>query len=212
MTELIKNRFDTRLVLLALIAFGIGAQSASAATTIILKNTSSAAAEIVFDNAAAIKVAPGDSERASLENGEHAIRCRFEGSYDGCNMADRFTIEGARELTFTLVPVFALAHAVALSREGMLAIETKQDGAWATNTLDVAGDAAECADYSRGKLGTVSKTVRPRMAVRNATVAMLTLCGQQHPAIGTTLDGAQVYIPLRFVTFKERNDRAVLVR
>jgi hypothetical protein len=94
----------------------------------------------------------------------------------------------------------------------MLAIETKQDGAWATRTLEVPGEAAECADYSRGKLGMASQAVRPRMTVRDATVAMLNLCGQQHPAIGTMLDGAQIYIPLRFVTFKERNDRPVMVR
>jgi hypothetical protein len=127
-------------------------------------------------------------------------------------MAERFTIEGVRDVTLTLVPVFALPHAVALSREGTLSIETKQDGAWATNTLDVPGVAADCADYATGKLGSVSQAMRSRVTVRNATVASLNLCGQPHPAIGTTLGTTQLYIPLRFVTFKERNDRPVMVR
>ena len=190
----------------------MSAQSVAAATMIVLKNNSAASAEIGFDGAAAIKVAPRDTARLTLIDAEHSIRCRFEGLYDGCNIADRFIIEGARELTLTLVPVFALAHAVALSQAGMLSIETRQDEAWATNTLDVPGTAGDCGDYSNGKLGAVSTSMRPRMPVRNATVAMLNLCGQAHPAIGTTVGGTQVYIPLRFVTFKERYDRVVMVR
>jgi hypothetical protein len=212
MTEIVKPRSTMKPILLALFGLAVGAQSVTAATTIVLKNNSGSSAEIGFDGAAAIKVAPRDIARMTLNDGEHSIQCRFEGLYDGCNMAERFTIEGARELTLTLAPVFALSHAVALSQAGTLSIETRQDGAWATNTLDVPGTAADCADYASGKLGAVSQAMRPRMAVRNASVAMLNLCGQPHPAIGTSLNGAQVYIPLRFVTFKERNDRTVMVR
>jgi hypothetical protein len=212
MTELVKLRFQSNLILLALIGLGMGSHSVSAATTVVLKNNWPAAAEIGFDGAPATKVATGDTARVTLNDGQHSIQCRFEGIYDGCNMADRFAIEGARELTLTLVPVFALPHAVALSQQGTLSIETRQDGAWATKTLDVPGAAADCADYSSGKLGAVSQALRSRVPVRNATVATLNLCGQQHPAIGTMMGGAQVYIPLRFVRFKERNERAVVVR
>jgi hypothetical protein len=211
-TEIVKSRSKTKLILLALFGLGIGSHSVCAATTVVLKNNGPASAEIGFDGAAAVKVDPRDTARLTLNDGEHSIQCRFEGSYDGCNMADRFTIQGARELILILVPVFALPHAVALSQQGTLSIETKLDGAWATNTLDVPGTADDCADYSSGKLGMVSQAVRARTAVRNATVATLNLCGQQHPAIGTLVGGAQVYIPLRFVTFKERNDRPVMVR
>jgi hypothetical protein len=212
MTKLVKPRLHPNPILLALFGLGLSAHGASAATQVILKNNSPAAAEIGFDGAPATKVPAHDSARVSLNEGEHAIQCRFEGIYDGCNMANRFTIEGARDVTLTLAPVFALPHAIALSQQGTLSIETRLDGAWATNTLDVAGTGADCADYSSGKLGSVSQSMRPRVPVRNATVAMLNLCGQQHPAIGTMLGATRVYIPLRFVTFKERNDRPVMVR
>jgi hypothetical protein len=211
MTKIVKLRFPFHRIALTLIGIGISARSASAAT-VILKNNWPAAAEIGFDGAAAMKLAAREDARLTLSDGEHSIQCRFEGIYDGCNMAERFTIEGPRDVTLTLVPVFALAHAVALSKEGTLSIETRQDGAWATTTLDVPGTAGDCADYASGKLGSVSQAMRPRLALRNATVAMLTLCGQQHPALGTMLGPRQVYIPLRFVTFKERSDRPVMVR
>jgi hypothetical protein len=58
----------------------------------------------------------------------------------------------------------------------------------------------------------VSRNVRNRMTIRNVTLATQNLCGRTSPAIGTTLDGAQVYFPLRFVLFKEKSGRAVLIR
>jgi hypothetical protein len=211
MAGIVRSRSKTKLILLALFGLGLSSQPVSAATVVVVKNNGPAAVQIAFDGAVATNVAPRGTARLSLNDGEHSAQCRFEG-YDGCNLAERFTIEGAKELTLNLQPVFALSHAIALSQQGMLSIETRQDGAWATNTLDVPGAAADCVDYSSGKLGTVSQRMRARVPIRDATLATQNLCGQPSPVIGATIDGAQLYFPLRFVTFKERSGRPVLVR
>ena len=197
-------------LLLALFGLGLSCQNVSAATVVVVKNSGPAAVQIAFDGGAATNVAPRGTARLSLNDGEHSAECRFEG-YDGCNLAERFTIEGAKELTLNLQPVFTLEHAVTLARQGTLTIETRQ-GVWATNTLDVPGTADDCADYSKGKLGAVSRTLQTRLPIRNATLATQNLCGQSSPAIGATIDGAQLYFPPRFVTFKEKSGRAVMVR
>jgi len=212
MTGIVQILWKTMPSLLALLALGIGGAPVSAATSIIVKNNGPTPAEIGFDNAAALKVSPRGTAHLSLNDGDHSIQCRFEGSYDGCNIADRFTVEGARELTLNLIPFFTLPHAVALSQQGMLAIETRQDGAWATTVLEVPGAAEECTDYAAGKLAAVARPMRPRMAIRNATLATQNLCGRINPVIGTMVDGAQLYFSARFLTFKERNGRAVVVK
>ena len=93
MTKIVKTHFPVRLMWLAVI-LALNAQSAVAATNVILKNNWPAAAEIGFDGAPATKLAPRANGRVTLNDGEHSIQCRFEGIYDGCNMAERFTIEG----------------------------------------------------------------------------------------------------------------------
>jgi hypothetical protein len=211
MTWIANAQSTSRLILPALVALALSGQAVSAAT-IVIKNGGPAEVQIGFDGAPAIRVAPRSTARLVLNDGEHSIQCSVDGIYDGCNIADRFTAGEVRELTLNLIPFIALPHAVELAQQGMLLMETRQDGAWATNTLDVAGAAEDCADYAKGPLGAVSRSLRARMPIRNATLAMQTLCGTSRPALAATVDGAQLYVPLRFVTFKEKNGRPVLVR
>jgi hypothetical protein len=200
------------LILLALLGVSLSGAGASAETRIVIKNNGSTEAQIGFDSTPAIKIAPGDVARLALNDGEHTIQCRFEGNYDGCNIADRFTVAGARESTFVLAPVLDLAHAVALAGQGMLSMETRQDGGWATTTLDVAGAPDECADYSKGRLASVSHVLRGGLAIRNPALATQTLCGEQRPVIGAIVNGAQSYVLVRFVTFKDNKGHSVLIR
>ena len=210
MTGIGEAQSNTRLILMALLVIGMSASAACAATTVSIKNNGPIAVQIAFDGMAPIIVAARGSARLSLNDGEHSAQCRFEG-YDGCNMADRFTIEGAREMILNLVPIYTAEHAVALAGQGKLSMETRPD-VWATTTLDVQGAAEECLDFSAGKLASVSRRMQARVAIRNATVATQNLCGRPNAVIGTMMEGAQVYFPLRFVLFKESNGRPVLVR
>ena len=114
-------------------------------------------------------------------------------------------------MTLTLRPVYTLEHAVALVGQGTLLLETRPD-VWSTSTLDGAGAAADCFGYDSGKLGALSKRVGSRTTLRDAKLAKQNLCGSELEVIGATVNGAQAYFHPRFVTFKERNGRPVLVR
>jgi hypothetical protein len=190
---------------------GLAAQSALAATEVTLRNEGPNAVQLSFDNGQPVTIAPRDSTRVNLNDGVHFTKCRFDG-YDGCNLADDFTTTAeVKRMTLTLRPVYTLEHAVALVGQGTLLVETRPD-VWSTSTLDVAGAAADCFGYDSGKLGAVSKRQPTRMALRDPRLAMQNLCGSQQQVIGATMDGTQAYLNPRFVMFKEKNGRPVLVR
>ena len=197
-------------LLLALCGACFVAESASAATEVTIRNEGPSAVQLSFDSQA-VTVAPRDSTRVNLNDGIHVTQCRFEG-FDGCNLADDFTTTAeVKRMTLTLRPVYTLEHAVALVGQGTLALETRPD-VWSTSTLDVAGAAADCLDYDSGKLGAVSRRQAMRVQLRDAKVAMQNLCGSQMQVIGATVNGAQAYFHPRFVMFKDRSGRPVLVR
>jgi len=197
--------------LLALCAACLAAENAAAATDVTIRNEGPNAVQVSFDNAQPVTIAPRDSKRVTLNDGVHITRCQFEG-YDGCNLADDFTTTAeVKRMTLTLLPVYTLEHAVALAAQGTLAVETRPD-VWSTSTLDVAGAAADCLGYDSGKLGAVSKRQGTRIALRDAKLATQNLCGSEMQVIGATVDGAQAYFHPRFVMFKEKSGRPVLVR
>lgn len=211
MTWIVKSQPKIKLGCLALLLLGLSAHESSA-TALLVKNEGPVPVQIGFDGAPPMPIAPRGTARFSLTPGEHSSLCRFEGAYDGCNLGERFTLADAPQLSITLRPQFTLQHAVALAQQGMLYIRTRRDGVWATSALDVPGTANECMDYSAGKLAAVSRHVPRRLQIRNATLAMQNLCGEQRPVIGTMMDGAQLYFSLDFLTFTERNGRPILVR
>ncbi len=205
------SRSKSMLLVPMLAGLGFISPSASAATAVSLKNTGPAAVQVGFDGGAPVTIAPGSTQRLTLNDGPHTAQCRYEGGYDGCNLTDSFTIAGAKEMRLNLLPIFTLEHAVALAKEGNLSLETRTDG-WATSTLQVTGSAEDCGTYESGKLGAVSKRVTTRMAIRNATVATENLCGNVGAVIGTMVGGTQLYFHPRFVTFKDKSGNPVLVR
>src|SRR6266852_9852853 len=154
-------KFRTILVgsLPAVLTLGLGCQVASAAP-VLVKNDGPSAVQLGFDGGQSKTIAPRDTGQFSLDAGDHTSQCRFEGAYDGCNIEERFTLGAAKELNLTLRPMLTLQHAVAMSQQGMLTAQTTRDKAWATKTLELAGTAGDCADYSAGKLGAVSMQVR----------------------------------------------------
>lgn len=198
--------------LLALLALGLSCQSVCAATTVIVRNDGPAAVQIGFDGAAPMTVAPRATTRLTLNDGEHSAQCRFEGAYDGCNLEERFTIAGARQLSLNLRPVLTLEHAVALARQGMVKVETRRDVVWATNTPDVPGTADDCANYGAGKLGAVSQIVRSGILLSNPTMTPQNLCGERRMAVSAMIGGAQLYFHPRFLLFRDSVGRPVLVR
>jgi hypothetical protein len=201
----------TKMHALLLTFCAFAAEDAVAATDVTIRNEGPSAVQLSFDNAPAKTIARGDSTRITLNDGVHVTQCRFDG-YDGCNLADDFTTTAdVPRLTLTLRPVYTLEHAVALAGQGMLMLETRPD-VWSTSTLEVAGAAADCLGYDSGKLGAISKRQPYRLALRDAKLATQNLCGSEYQVIGATVNGAQVYFHPRFVTFKEKNGRQVLVR
>ena len=196
---------------LALALCGFTAGSAFAATDVTIRNEGPNAVQVSFDNGQPVTIARGDSTRVTLNDGVHVTQCRYEG-YDGCNLADDFTTSAeVKRMTLTLRPVYTLEHAVALVGQGTLLLETRPD-VWSTSTLDVAGLAADCFGFDSGKLGAVSKRQPNRISLRDAKLAKQNLCGSEFDVIGATVNGAQAYFHPRFVTFKEKNGRPVLVR
>lgn len=195
-----------------LLAFcGLAAEGAFAATEISLRNDGPSSVQVSFDNAPATTIAPRSSTRVTLNDGVHVTQCRFEG-YDGCNLADDFTTTAdVQRMTLTLRPVYTLEHAVALAGQGTLVVETRPD-VWSTSTLDVAGVTADCLDYDSGKLGAVSKRQPTRVSLRDPKLAKQNLCGSELQVIGATVNGSPAYFHPRFVTFKEKSGKPVLVR
>jgi hypothetical protein len=61
-------------------------------------------------------------------------------------------------------------------------------------------------------LASVSRVLRGGIAIRNAALATQTLCGEQRPVIGAIVNGAQSYVLVRFVTFKDNKGHSVLIR
>ena len=211
MTGIAKFQPMCGLSLLALLALGLSCVGVCAATTVAVKNESPASVQLGFDGGAAKTIAPRATARFSLDAGEHSAQCRFEGGYDGCNLDDRFTI-GDANVNMSLRPLYRLQHAVALTQQGMLAVETRQDMIWATSTLDVPGAAGDCVDYTAGQLAAAAKHVRSRMTLRNIGLATQNLCGVPRPVIGTTINGEQLYIEPRFLTFRDSAGHPILVR
>lgn len=197
--------------ILGVLVLGFG-QNAAAVIPVLVKNGGPAPVQIGFDRAPATTIAPRGTAAFSLDPGQHSAQCRFEGSYDGCNLEDLFTLAERKNFTIDLRPVFTLQHAVSLAQQGMLDVQTRRDTVWATNTLDVPGTAADCTDYQRGRLAAVSTQVRSAMTIRNPTLAMQNLCGERRPVIATTIKGAQFYLQPSFLTFRDQSGRLVLVR
>ena len=206
--------WNTSIGMPALLVFcGIclAAESASAATEVTIRNEGPGAVQLSFDNAQPVTIAARDSTRVNLNDGVHVTRCRFDG-YDGCNLADDFTTTAeVKRMTLTLRPVYTLEHAVALVGQGTLVVETRPE-VWSTSTLDVAGAAADCLGYDSGKLGAVSKRQAIRVPLRDPKLATQNLCGSDFQVIGATVNGAPAYFHPRFVMFREKSGRPVLVR
>ncbi|HMI96247.1 MAG TPA: hypothetical protein VK479_07020 [Micropepsaceae bacterium] len=212
MTWMVK--FRTILIggLPALLALGLGCQAASAATPVVVKNDGPTQVQFGFDGGQSKAILPRGSAQFSLEAGEHSSQCRFEGVYDGCNIEERFTLGTTKGLNIALRPVLTLQHAVALAQQGMLTAQTIRDMTWATKILDLPGPESDCADYSAGKLATVSTRVRSGMAIRDMTLANQTLCGERKTVIQAVVNGAPLYFEPRFVTFRDGAGRPVSVR
>jgi len=194
----------------ALLALSFACGAATAAT-VKIKNSGYSDVRIAFDRGQAITVAPGSTTQTTLNAGDHAADCRFDGTYDGCNLAANFTLGDVKELELNLRPTLTLEHAVTLTKDGTMRAETGRDYVWATNTLDVQGSAADCADYSTGKLAPVSTRVKGRRSVGNLSVTTRTLCGEPKAVVGVALDGAQLYFEPRFLIFRDSRGRQILV-
>jgi hypothetical protein len=205
----VKHPFALALTLLAL---GLASHGASAATPIVIKNHGSTTVRIGFDNGAPATIGPGDTMRVSLNSGQHSAQCRYDGEFDGCNLADSFALDAPKEVTFDLWPTLTLQHAVQLAQQGTLRVETRQGMIWATRARDVEGAGADCDDYSTGKLGAVSTRVRGSSTVGNLSPATQTLCGEQRVAIGAVVNGEQLYFHPRFLMFKDGSGHPILVR
>jgi hypothetical protein len=207
-------KFRTILLggLLAAWAPGFGCHAASAATPVLVKNDGPSAVQLGFDGGQNKTIAPRATAQFSLDAGDHSSQCRFEGAYDGCNIEERFTLGATKGLNLALRPVLTLQHAVALAQQGMLSAQTIRDSAWATNTLELAGTAIDCADYSAGKLGAVSTRVRSGVTMGNMTLASQNLCGQRKVVVQAMVNGAPVYLEPRFLTFRDRAGHPISVR
>ena len=192
-----------------LLAFG---QNAVAATPILVKNNGPSPVQLGFDRGPAMTIAPRGTAEFTLNPGEHSAQCRFDGNYDGCNLEELFTLGDRKGFTIDLVPVFTLQHAVSLAQQGMLDVETRRDGAWATNTLQISGTAADCANYETGRLAQVSTRVRSGMTIRNVSLATQNLCGEMRPVIAAAVNGAELYFQPNFLWFRDQAGRLILVR
>jgi hypothetical protein len=195
----------------ALLALALSCHAASAATLVKIKNSGFSDVRIAFDGGQPMTIAAGGTAQTTLDPGNHSADCHFDGTYDGCNLATSFTLADVKDLSLTLRPTLTLQHAVAMAQQGMLRTETQRDGAWATNTLELQGSAADCADYSVGKLGAVSTRLRSRVTIDKINVATRSFCGEQRSVIGTEIGGAPAYLDPRFVVFRDGSGRQILV-
>jgi hypothetical protein len=200
------------VALLATLAAGVAPHEARAAVTVVVKNDGPSPAQVGFDGGMTRTIVPRATERFFLEAGAHSAQCRYEGSFDGCNLEGSFTLLDTRERTFGLRPFFTAQHAVALAQQAQLTVETRSDQTWATSTRDVAGGGADCADYQVGKLGEVSRRFQGRSQLSNVTLVTQTLCGELRPAFSAQINGTRLYFPVRSVLFRDRAGRLVLVR
>jgi hypothetical protein len=192
------------------LALGL-ASTASAATSVKIKNSGHSDVRIAFDNGQALTIAPGSTAQTMLNPGDHSADCHFDGSYDGCNLATNFTLGDPKELELILRPTLTLQHAITLAQQGTMRAETHRDGAWMTNTLEVQGSGADCADYKTGKLATVSKLLRSRVSIDKINAATRNFCGDSRTVIGTEIGGAPAYLEPRFVIFRDDRGRQILV-
>jgi hypothetical protein len=206
-------KFRTILLgsLLAVWALGF-CHAASAATPVVVKNDGPSAVQLGFDGGQTKTIAPRDTAQFSLDAGDHSSQCRFEGAYDGCNIEERFTLGATKGLTLALRPMLTLQHAIMLAQQGMITAQTTRDKAWATKTLELAGAAPDCADYSAGKLATVSTSVRSGLSIGNMSLANQNLCGDRKTVIQTVINGAPLYFEPRFITFRDSAGRTIWIR
>jgi hypothetical protein len=197
--------------LLAVWAPGLNCHGASA-TPVVVKNDGPSAVQLGFDGGQSKTIAPRDTAQFSLDAGDHSSQCRFEGAYDGCNIEERFTLGATKGLNLALRPMLTLQHAIALAQQGMITAQTTRDKAWATKTLELAGPESDCADYSAGKLGAISTSVRSGLSIGNMSLANQNLCGDRKTVIQTVIDGAPLYFEPRFITFRDRAGRTIWIR
>jgi len=150
---------------------------------VLVKNDGPSTVQLGFDGGQSKTIAPRDTAQFSLDAGDHSSQCRFEGTYDGCNIEERFTLGATKGLNLALRPMLTLQHAIALAQQGMITAQTTRDKAWATKTLELAGTAVDCADYGAGKLASVSTSVRSGLSIGNMTLANQNLCGNRKTVI-----------------------------
>src|SRR5689334_21283185 len=153
------------IVVPAFILATVLAEPGFAANTVTIKNSGPAPVQIAFDRGVTQTIAPRATATVTLNAGQHATQCRFEGAYDGCNIEEQFTLGDGRQFTIELRPVYTLQHAVTLAQQGALRVETRRDPVWATKAQDIPGTAAECTDYLAGKLAAMATKVRSSMTV-----------------------------------------------
>jgi len=187
-------------------------QTPASAIPVMVKNNGPAPVQLGFDRGPATTIAPRSTAAFSLDPGQHSAQCRFDGNYDGCNLEELFTLGDRKGFAIDLLPVFTLQHAVALAQQGTLGVETRRDGAWATNTLQISGAAADCANYETGRLAQVSTRVRSGMTIRNVSLTTQNLCGEMRPVVAATVNGAQLYFQPDFLWFRDQGGHLVLVR
>src|SRR5438128_514228 len=93
------------LIVPALVMACVLTEPASAANSVVIKNSGPAAVQIGFDRGATQAIAPRATATVTLSGGQHTAQCRFEGAYDGCNIEEQFTVGDGRKFTIELRPV-----------------------------------------------------------------------------------------------------------
>ncbi len=188
------------------------AQPGFAANSVVIKNAAVIPVQIGFDQGAGQTIAPRTTATFSLNPGQHTAQCRFEGSFDGCNIQEQFTLGDGQRVNMDLLPIYTLQHAVTLAQQGNLRVETRRDTVWATKAQDLAGAGTDCANYEGGKLAGISTKVRSGMAVEELALATQQLCGEARPVVTTMIGGQKMYVQPNFLIFRDLNGRPILVR
>ncbi|HEX5279638.1 MAG TPA: hypothetical protein VFW28_06140 [Micropepsaceae bacterium] len=188
------------------------AQPVLAANSLSIKNAGNTPVQIGFDGEATQTIAPRATATIALDSGDHTAQCRFDGGFDRCNIEERFTLGEGRRISFSLLPVYTLRHAVMLAQQGALSVETRRDPVWATTPEDLAGRGADCTDYEAGKLATISKRVRSGMRVDQPAFATQTLCGDTRGVVAAMIAGEKLYLQPGFLVFRDQMGRAFLVQ
>jgi hypothetical protein len=188
------------------------ADAAFGANTVTIKNSGPTPVQIGFDRNALQTLAPRAIANVTLGAGQHSAQCRFEGSYDGCNIEEEFTLADGRQFTIELRPVYTLQHAITLAQQGALKVETRRDTVWATKAEDVAGADTDCADYQAGKLAAIATKLRSGIAVDQLALATQRLCNEARPVVAVTIGGEKIYVQPNFLVFRERDGRPIQIR